>query len=1039
MSTLGAVSYNLQLNGVRKFVSGTQSATKGAAAFNKALLGITAATTGVAFALKGLADSAGKFQEGLAAVGAVSKATAADMQTLKDAAIEAGVATQFSPQQAVDGLMSLATAGQTATQAAKTLIPVLNLTAGAMGQLTTAEAGMAIVGTMNTYGIAAENAAEVTDKLLRITQMTNFQARDFSVGLAKAAAKSNVFGQSLDDTLVVMGLLRNANIDASSAATAYTMSVQRLATDQKALNTMNKLGVSLYDKQTGKTRAFMDLVTELKPKIDQLSDATRNKALKDMFGARAIAAYNSVANAQVTVTQDGVTTVLKGADAIEHLRNNISSATGVSKEFTDALLDTFEGQKKLMAGSLETLQVVAGEEFANAFKPFVQNAVEGINEILASLRNMTPEAKRELAEQIISYTALAAKIAATMGALKLLGPVISSVNAGYRAMATALAAVKAQGFASALSTMATRAGPVASGLFNIGKALASVKVGAVAAGAALVLAANKSYNAIVRAKRDAETIEKMRSGMATDADYGRVRIGQESKGQASLRTRDRSGKVTGGRQLNLSSKPIDVASASYDQLASQLAKLTDVQEEMIRINDSGMRASLQGVVVEQGRVTKAYNISMEALEKRIQKVRKAHDAMILAEADMAAAAVAQPSVDTAAEAAMTGGAAAAAAAPASGWTEEEQRERAGRKQFETELAAIRAAKEQRMQDAKMRFLAEQRANQIEIQDIIAAKEKKRRDDAKAAAKAERDAAAKAQAEADKQASEFRTRVQAGTGAVSAAASGNLGATVGGAAAAMGSAFGPLASAGLALFDTFAGMSESGRQFKEQFGSIMGKLGEMLGPVFAALGTVLSVVIDSMKPTFAILDVSFKAIAAAIISVTIGLRELYIMFLKAVDYLPGVDLEKEITQLEKAQEAELKKLESLVKAQDDQQAATERQTEAANKAAESLSNVPSGIKIAVKSFGAMQGSQRRSPQFNDFIQRPGQAATHFSPDDTIIGVKDTGALGGGQTIVLQNVHINADNPTAFFRNLLDLVQRDHKRGGNALGGAYQGRP
>jgi hypothetical protein len=106
----------------------------------------------------------------------------------------------------------------------------------------------------------------------------------------------------------------------------------------------------------------------------------------------------------------------------------------------------------------------------------------------------------------------------------------------------------------------------------------------------------------------------------------------------------------------------------------------------------------------------------------------------------------------------------------------------------------------------------------------------------------------------------------------------------------------------------------------------------------------------------------------------------------------------------------------------------------------LTNVPSGIKVAVKRFGAMQANMGRRG-FNDFVQRPGQPATNFSPDDTIIGVKDTSLLGGGggQTIILQNVHINADNPTAFFRNLLDLVQRDHKRGGNALGGAYQGRP
>lgn len=40
---------------------------------------------------------------------------------------------------------------------------------------------------------------------LRITQLTNFQTRDFEAGLAKAAAAGSVFNQSLDDVLITMG------------------------------------------------------------------------------------------------------------------------------------------------------------------------------------------------------------------------------------------------------------------------------------------------------------------------------------------------------------------------------------------------------------------------------------------------------------------------------------------------------------------------------------------------------------------------------------------------------------------------------------------------------------------------------------------------------------------------------------------------------------------------------------------------------------------------------------------------------------------
>ena len=168
----------------------TSSATTMNAASSQIGLGLATFTAGavVLGSALALAGAAGKFEQGLAAVGAVTRATTADLQGLHGAAIQAGIATQFSPTEAVEGLKSLATAGQTAKQSTETLIPVLDLAAGSLGQLGVAQAADAVVGTLNAYGLAAKNAVDVTDKLLRVTQLSNFQARDFEIGLSKAAS-----------------------------------------------------------------------------------------------------------------------------------------------------------------------------------------------------------------------------------------------------------------------------------------------------------------------------------------------------------------------------------------------------------------------------------------------------------------------------------------------------------------------------------------------------------------------------------------------------------------------------------------------------------------------------------------------------------------------------------------------------------------------------------------------------------------------------------------------------------------------------------
>ena len=65
-------------------------------------------------------------------------------------------------------------------------------------------------------------------------------------------------------------------------------------------------------------------------------------------------------------------------------------------------------------------------------------------------------------------------------------------------------------------------------------------------------------------------------------------------------------------------------------------------------------------------------------------------------------------------------------------------------------------------------------------------------------------------------------------------------------------------------------------------------------------------------------------------------------------------------------------------------------------------------------------------FDDFISRPGQAPIGFSPNDTIIGMKDIGKLGGGTTININNPVVRDDSD---IRKLTDSISRELQRRGN----------
>lgn len=388
----------------------------------------------------GLANMAGEFQQGIAAVGAVANATEQELASLRDTAIQAGIETQFSPTEAVEGLQSLITAGQTARQATSTLVPVLDLAAGSLGQLGVAGAAEAVVGTLNSYQLSADEAANVTDRLLRITQLTNFQARDFEAGLAKAASAGAVFGQELDDVLITMGLLRNANIDASSSSTAFREATRRLGSDQRSQNAITEQGILLFDEETGAMRSVVDVMTELANATAGMTDEERNRIAAQAFGARGLLAFNAISQAAFTTMRNGEQVTLQGAEAIAAMRNELDDATGTAARFREALLDTFEGQKQLLTGTLQTLGIVMGESFASAFKPVVGAVVDGLNAVLQFFNDLPQGAKDAITIFVTAGAAIAAAFGTVMvltGAVLVLLPVLKATALAFGTMLTA--------------------------------------------------------------------------------------------------------------------------------------------------------------------------------------------------------------------------------------------------------------------------------------------------------------------------------------------------------------------------------------------------------------------------------------------------------------------------------------------------------------------------------------------------------------------------------------------------------------------------
>lgn len=406
-----------------------------------AILGVGLAVLGGAFALS---ETAGKFEQAIAGVAAVSGASAEELKQLHDAAIQAGIATQYSPIQATVGLRELAQAGYNAHESIQLLIPVLDLAAGSLGELTPQSAAGLAAQTMKAFGLEADQASLAVDQMLQAVNVFALGAGELPLALGIASRGAQTLHQSLSETLVTLGLVKNIIPTVERASTAAAVAMERLA-NPKVQQQLAGIGVAVTDAK-GRFRPFLDIVGSMTPALQRMNEAQRAAYLLHVFGHEALAGVNAI----MTQVTHGVRTntgeTLKGAAAIAYLRKQFEEAGGTAAMFRDKLLDTLEGQKQLLHGSLETLSILIGEGFVKTFKPLVAGVTAAINAVIGVVQGMPEPIKTAFARATLVVGALLTVFGgfvAAKAAIALLGAALSAIGVTLGGILSAMLPVAA--------------------------------------------------------------------------------------------------------------------------------------------------------------------------------------------------------------------------------------------------------------------------------------------------------------------------------------------------------------------------------------------------------------------------------------------------------------------------------------------------------------------------------------------------------------------------------------------------------------------
>lgn len=439
------VSLTAASNTLAQTFSGTlgiqvQSLTGSLKNLGAGIAGITAGMIGLRTAF-GLAEPAGEFEFKLAGIQAITGATATQMKALEESALAAGIATQFSPLQAAEGLQILAQAGFGAEGSIKALNPVLDLAAASLGQLSLQKAGGLAVASIKTFSEAAEDNTLAMDNLVRATARSSLQFRELPLALGIASRGAKTFNASMEDTLIALGEVRNVIPTIERGATAVAVAMERLS-NVKTINTLqNELGVVV--EQGGKFRPFLDVIGDLTQRFQNLTEVERANRVEALFGNRARAGIVVLMDQISKRAAEAGGGVRGFTNAITNMRMEMRNAEITARGFRDTLNATFKGARILLQGTLETIDVTLGKSFAMALTPFVETVTSGLNFILRMFLQI-PEPVRKAGAEFFVFFSVGALITGVVFALKgllVILPAILAVAAPI--VAPFLAAAKA--------------------------------------------------------------------------------------------------------------------------------------------------------------------------------------------------------------------------------------------------------------------------------------------------------------------------------------------------------------------------------------------------------------------------------------------------------------------------------------------------------------------------------------------------------------------------------------------------------------------
>jgi TP901 family phage tail tape measure protein len=406
MDQIKGADGKLDWSGIKNGGSATKALGEGIADLGQSMtLGITVPLVAAGGAA---ASVAARFDDAMSQVQGALGDAGADMDGLRELALQLGSDTVFSATEAANAMVELAKGGMTEADIKGGALAA-SMDLAAAGQLNLADAAATTVQMMGSFGLGAGDATRIANALAGAANASSADVSDLTQAMSQCSAQASLAGWSLEDTAAALALFADHGVRGSDAGTSLKTMLQRLsAPTNEAAAAMEAYGLEVRDSD-GHMRTVSEIAGELTGKLGTLSEAERDAALQTIFGADA-------SRAAAILMQSGE----------EGLRKYIAATNDsmAAERMAEAQKGELSWAMENMQGSIESASIAFGTALAPAI-----SAVAGVIGTVAEAFSTLP------APVQTGIAVLLALVAAVGPLLMILGGIVSAIPAVTSGMA----------------------------------------------------------------------------------------------------------------------------------------------------------------------------------------------------------------------------------------------------------------------------------------------------------------------------------------------------------------------------------------------------------------------------------------------------------------------------------------------------------------------------------------------------------------------------------------------------------------------------